>query len=493
LLLAVFAAAVALVSASEVEVKLEEGVYVLTDDTFFNFVEAHEFVLTEFYAPWCGHCKALAPEYSKAAQSLASSGSLIKLAKVDATEQTEIAEKFEVRLFPTLMFFRNGNPSKYNGGRTSDEIVSWVTKKSGPVAQILTTVDELSSLQNENEVVIVGYFSDPESEAAKAFLEAAVAFDDDEVFAMTYSDDVRRAAGLEGDIDIVLLKKFDDKRADFKGSFTVADIEKFVAKNNIPLVMEFGPDTQKKIFGGPVNQHLLLFVDKTAPGFEDLMKCYTEAAKQFLGKVMHIIVDTNLEVNVNALNFFSIATGTDRALRLINLQGDMTKYAPTGDVECSMFVLFVEDYLAGKLHPYLNSEDVPSNWDTEPVKVLVGKNFKEVALAEDKHVFVEFYAPWCGHCKALASTWERLAKTFEDEPSIVIASMDSTANEVEEVKISGFPTLKFFPKGNSEPVDYTGERDFDSLKKFVEEHAGLKVDSDSDNDEKDKKDSHEEL
>merc|ERR1712024_220573 len=164
-------------AVTRAEIKKEEGVLVLTTDNFDEAIDGNEFVLVEFYAPWCGHCKSLAPEYAKAAGQLAEKDSPIKLGKVDATEESKLAEKFEVRGYPTLRFFKNGKPMEYGGGRTAETIISWVEKKTGPPAKALAGADDAKAFVEGKDVAVIGCFADQTTDGAKAFLGAASSMD----------------------------------------------------------------------------------------------------------------------------------------------------------------------------------------------------------------------------------------------------------------------------------------------------------------------------
>jgi protein disulfide-isomerase A1 len=144
------------------DIELDNGVMVLTDDNFDDALAANPMMLIEFYAPWCGHCKKLEPEFSAAAEVLSASDPPIPLAKVDATEQKKVAEKFAIQGFPTLFWFNNGEKSEYGGGRTKDTIVSWVLKKSGPPSASVSCAGLTDKLNDAKFVVaFFGDESDP--------------------------------------------------------------------------------------------------------------------------------------------------------------------------------------------------------------------------------------------------------------------------------------------------------------------------------------------
>lgn len=455
------------VCEGEVEIQTEGGVLVLTQDNFQTAIKENAYVLVEFYAPWCGHCKSLAPEYEKAAAELEKQGSTIKLAKVDATVESSLAEQFNVRGYPTLKFFRNEQPIEYNGGRVADEIVSWVTKKTGPPAFELDSVDNAEAFLLNNKVVVVGFFADKESDEAKNFLAVANSVDE-YPFGLASSDDI--LAKYEATIgSIVLFKQFDEGKAVYDGASNEADLKKFVHTQSIPLIVEFNHDSAQKIFGGEIKSHLLLFVSKEAGHLEKYAEPAKEVAKKFRSDVLFVTINADEEDHLRILEFFGMKKEEVPSMRLIRLEEDMAKYKPENpDLSAENIESFVQAYTEGKLKQHLLSQDLPEDWDKTPVKTLVSTNFDEIALDSTKDVLVEFYAPWCGHCKQLAPIYDQLGEKFAESQTIVVAKIDATANELEHTKITSFPTIKLYKKGDNEAVDYNGERTLEGFTKFLE-------------------------
>ncbi|XP_076871591.1 protein disulfide-isomerase [Brachyhypopomus gauderio] len=461
----------ALAAAGRADISEEEDVLVLKKTNFEEALKAHPNILVEFYAPWCGHCKALAPEFAKAAGILKADGSDIRLGKVDATEETELAQEFGVRGYPTIKFFKGGDkslPREYSAGRQADDIVNWLKKRTGPAARTLNDVAQAESLIADSEVAVIGFFKDVESEAAQAYIKAAEAVDD-VPFGITSDDAIFSKFEVTKDT-VVLFKKFDEGRNAYDGEITKESLLSFIKANQLPLVIEFTEQTAPKIFGGDIKSHILLFVPKASKDFQEKLDEFKKAATGFKGKILFIFIDSDVDDNQRILEFFGLKKDECPALRLITLEDEMTKYKPeTWEITAENIVTFCKSFTEGKLKAHLMSQDIPEDWDKNPVHVLVGKNFEEVVFDPKKNVFVEFYAPWCGHCKQLAPIWDQLGEKYKDSPDVVVAKMDSTANEIEAVKVHSFPTLKFFPAGEERKIiDYSGERTLEGFTKFLE-------------------------
>jgi len=438
---------------------------VLTSANFEQAVQDHKYLLVEFYAPWCGHCKQLEPEYNMAAQQLASRSpaSDIKLAKVDATEEPDLAAKFDVGGYPTLKFFKNNDdtPIEYGGGRTKDEFINWLDKKSGPPAEAVQGKAAAEAFQAGNDVAVVAFQEDP-----TIFVGAADQVDDYK-FGLLDAD-AAAALGVEQG-QIVLLKNFDDGKVIYDGEASIDQLVKFIKSESLPLVSEFNEETAPKIFGGDINQHILLFIAKSDDNFGEINKGFSAAAKEHKGTTLFVLVDADVDDNGRVLEFFGLEQDQCPQVRIIQMGDSMSKFKPESDhLTADSFNAFIKGVEGGSIKKHLMSEEEPED-NTKPVFYVTGTNYAALMAQTDKHILIEFYAPWCGHCKAIEPTWEKLGEHFKDSDDVIIAKTDATANEFDDIDVQGFPTIKFWAKGEDrEQVDYNGGRDLDSMIKFIE-------------------------
>jgi protein disulfide-isomerase A1 len=452
----------------------EESVLVLTDSTFAQAIEEYDFVLAEFYAPWCGHCKSLAPEYAKAAQQLEATNPNVKLAKIDCTVEKELASKYEIKGFPTLKFFSKaaGQPVPYEGGRTAPDIVNWLKKKTGPASVEVKTVEEAETLIGNSDAVVI-FFGPTGTEAYENFVKVANQYED-VAFAHSGEQTVAEKYEVQQN-NVVIFKKYDEGKVVHSGDNDVETVKKFINDHKDPSVFGFDQKTAQKIFGEGLDALFLIRGDNEAGSKAE--EHFRSIAKELKGKVALSIAKIEDNFGGRLAEYIGVAKEHLPAIRLVRPSKNNLKYLFEHEISVENIRSFFNDFVENKLKPFFKSEKIPEPDHEENVKIVVGKNFDDVVINNDKNVLVEYYAPWCGHCKSLAPIYASLATKLKNNQDITIAKMDATANEVESVSVQGFPTIKFYPKGKKQnPVDYSGERTEEGFLKYLKEQ-GINVES----------------
>ncbi|MCJ1423033.1 Protein disulfide isomerase-like 1-3 [Sticta canariensis] len=274
----------------------ESDVLDLTEASFDKIISETKYVLAEFMAPWCGHCKSLKPHYAEAASALKENTPPVALAKIDATEEKALAERYEVKGFPTLLWFVDGKPTPYTGGRTADTIVRWISKRTGPPAKTISTAAEYKEAVSGQRLALLAYFDAFEhispcnveapawassmvpapsialGKAAgpdyEAFTSAAQQEDGVE-FLQTSTKEVAAAAGIKASPPTFALSTafvgFEPAvvqskgHAAFTGDTLAEDLASFLLAEKLPPFIEFSQSTQQQIFGSGIDkqQHVV--------------------------------------------------------------------------------------------------------------------------------------------------------------------------------------------------------------------------------------------
>ncbi|CAK1602381.1 unnamed protein product [Parnassius mnemosyne] len=456
----------------------EEDVLELTDSDFSSVISQYDTALVMFYAPWCGHCKRLKPEYAQAAGVLKNDDTPVTLAKVDCTEGGKsTCEKFSVSGYPTLKIFRKGELSQeYNGPRESNGIIKYMRAQVGPSSKDLLTVAEYEAFISKDDVVVVGFF-EKETDLKGEFLKTADKMREEVTFGHSSAKEVLEKTGFKDNVVLYrpkrLQNKFEESSVVYKGDTDTYSLKAFIKENYHGLVGV----RQKENMQDFTNPLVVVYYDvdyvKNPKGTNYWRNRVLKVAKEMTEANFAISDkdDFTHELNEYGMDFVKgdkpVVAGRD---------SDGNKYVMSTEFSIENLLAFTKDLLDGKLEPFIKSEAVPENNDG-PVKVAVGKNFKELVTDSGKDALVEFYAPWCGHCQKLAPVWDELGEKLKNE-DVDIIKIDATANDWPKslYDVSGFPTIFWKPKDtNKKPVRYNGGRALDDFIKYVSEHASSEL------------------
>ena len=151
---------------------------------------------------------------------------------------------------------------------------------------------------------------------------------------------------------------------------------------------------------------------------------------------------------------------------LVAIKSSKGKFVMKDVFDMPNFEKFLTSFSQNLLEAYMKSEPIPD--EQGPVKVAVAKNFDELVTDNTKDVLVEFYAPWCGHCKKLTPIFDELGEKMEGT-NVDIVKMDATANDVPPgYDVRGFPTLFWVPSDTKKAQPYNGGREVADFVKFIE-------------------------
>lgn len=432
----------------------------------------------------------LAPEYEQAAKILKGDDPAIPIAKVDCTNESggkEICSQNDVNGFPTLKIFTKDAQLEYDSGRDADSIVKKMRSLAGPASKELKSFSAVQKLYaSAKSVLVLGLFKSSDDSLYSQYIETAnqnrelASFV--HIFEEKASDSFDKLISLVSDKSIkvpsIVLARPSFYRSKFEPDFVVYDssdvLKDWIQDNSHGIVRSRTQANARDLKAPYVIVYYNVDYDKDPKGTNYWRNRVLKVATRNKDVDM-IFAISKIQEFVHELSDFGLDYSRftkENAPLVAAVDAEGKKYFLKEKFSVDNLEKFVNAFVEGKLEQFLKSEEEPEDNDTANVKVAVAKNFDKLVTKSEKDILIEFYAPWCGHCKNLAPTWDELGAKLKDEPGVDIVKLDATANDIPELfKVHGFPTIYWFPKDTKQPKKYEGGRDISDLLNYVAEHA----------------------
>uniref|UniRef100_A0A8D0CFK9 Protein disulfide isomerase family A, member 7 n=1 Tax=Scleropages formosus TaxID=113540 RepID=A0A8D0CFK9_SCLFO len=416
-------------------------VLVLRDSDFDNSVEDHETILVDFFLPRCAHCQKFAPEYERAATRL--KGTAI-LAKVDCSTSSKTCKRFGIKRYPTLKVFRNGKEfAIYDRSHSEEGIVHYMQKQTGPSSVVLHSKEDLDAFINHSDASVVGFFPNGSNTHLVEFQKAASTLRENYRFAHTVEPGLGLLHGLEAEYHCrsLIFSSLCFKLCSFGICPHVTKENREKLKGRDLLTAYYDLDYVRDPKGSNYWRNRVL---KVAVQFQSRGLSFAVANRREFEREL----EEDFGLDQLDGGGFPLVTIRTREGHKYSMREEFT---PDGKA----LTRFLEDYFAGRLKRYLKSQPVPE-YNKSLVQTVVAETFEEIVSDPEKDVLIQLYAPWCGHCKNLEPKYNELAEQLSGDPSIVIARMDATANDIPSgYDVDGFPTIYFVPaRKKHKPVKY---------------------------------------
>ncbi|XP_060198001.1 protein disulfide-isomerase 5-2-like [Lycium barbarum] len=206
-------------------------------------ISTFDYILIDFYAPWCGHCKRLSPQLDKAAADLAVLKQPVVIAKVNADKYSNLVSKYEIDGYPTLKIFMHGVPTDYYGPRKADLLVRSLKKFVASDVAILNSDSAISEFIEEAGKSFPIFIGFGLNESTISHL--AVKYKKKAWFSVAkdFSDKTMEFYDFDKVPALVSLHLSYNEQSIFYGPFEEKFLEDYIKQSLLPLALPINQDT----------------------------------------------------------------------------------------------------------------------------------------------------------------------------------------------------------------------------------------------------------
>ena len=447
-----------------------DNIICLNDFNFEQFLELEDNWMILFYYPSSKNSEKALLEFKKLHKLKDKN---INLAKVDVLLNKNISYKTILKTLPTIKLFIKKKPILFDREITEQELINFELKKTGRAVQELKTIEESENFINKNNVSIIYFGND--INLIKFYTNVAERVAEFQ-FALSTNKEIINKYSAENE-SLVIFKKFDDKRKDLKNILNEEMMEKFIFKNSVSKIMPLNEKSVHLIFNMK-KPGLILYVDPQSEQYEYYRDLIYNVSKHFIIddkeiiNILFVITESINEYVETISEYIEVDIKKEiPSVKIIDLSDVYRKYNMEGEINEENIIKFINNWKEKKIKPILSSENEPENND-ESVYKLVGTTFEREVFNKNNDVLVNFYATWEDNFKDFKLGFYDLAERVKNNTKLIIAEMDGTKNEVENVRLDGFPTVKLYPAGKkNNPIDYEGKPNVEELLNFLKKYA----------------------
>ncbi|XP_052822919.1 protein disulfide-isomerase A5 isoform X1 [Octopus bimaculoides] len=435
----------------------ESNVEHLSKINFDSFLAEHSSVLVMFYAPWCGHCKKMKPEYIEAAATLKEENIEGALAAIDSTQESQISERFKIKGFPTVKYFRNGEYMWDFNERKASDIVSFMKDPKEPPpppppeprwadtesdVHHLTAENFKTFLKKKKHSLVMFYapWCGHCKKAKPEFTEAALQLKDEPKLAICAVDCTEHtslctAHDVKG---YPTLKYFNYGKnpQDYMGGRTTTDFVNFLKSPNAPPTPEPVPKMS------PQEE---FWLKEVGPSFKDVILLSSTSFDHFISENPSALVffysrkrpDTELmkEFSMTATFlkagestdvFAAVDRSADKGLadKFVGSRSHVLKYFKNGEAMSECMGKTVKELSEFMMNPLADNWHSSSSSNTYNPNAA---NFQKT-LSKNTHVFVAFHVSKCSNCERIKNEFLTTADEMVKHKSFAFAAVNCDFN-----------------------------------------------------------------